>query len=211
MSLKIKIRLPFWLKSALILWLTMSFGLNAQVPESLRHCKTSEYKMDFYILLKEKKVRYVDSLSYAWFKSQKIHHTQGASAGYLLHGKYFKYYHSGQLAEQGEFEYGLKNGVWMSWDESGKMESVYQFKSGVLHGDFKVYNAEKSTVKAGKFRKGKEKLPREKKTKEVETDEEKPTRLKKLQDKIEEWKKREKPEKDRTKKERREKKKTDKE
>jgi len=110
--------------------------------------------MDFYIALDEKKLNYSDTLSYYWYKSQKIHATQGMSAGELLHGNFLKYHTDGQLAEQGLFKYGLKHGLWMTWYENGKIKSRQTYKNGVLKGRFTFYNEDGSVKKSGKYKKG---------------------------------------------------------
>ena len=96
----------------------------AQDYAALRHCKSKEFKYDFYVRLKDKNVHYKDTVIYTWFRAQKIHQTQGNSDGYLLDGPFSKFYHSGQLAEQGEFDNGLRVGEWKSWRDDGTLISI---------------------------------------------------------------------------------------
>lgn len=128
----------------------------AQEAKELRHEVTASYSADFYIRLEDKKIKYADTLYYAWFKSQKVHITQGYSSGYLLHGSYQQYYVSGQLAQSGQYATGLKNGEWKTWYESGQLKSLYSYDNGVLEGSFYCYDesgkiTESGTYKSGRF------------------------------------------------------------
>ena len=138
-----------------VLILTMSatncFG---QDRSELRHCRSKEYKYDFYVQLEDKNVHYKDTVFYTWFRAQKIHTTQGNSDGYLLNGPYKKYYHSGQLAEQGGYKNGLKNGEWKSWRAEGTLISIHNYSNGVLDGDYFLYNEEGKRTKSGRYKKG---------------------------------------------------------
>lgn len=147
--------------SLLVFFLSSGF-VWCQTPEALRHCTTDDYKMDFYVSLKSKKVRYADTLSYYWFKAQKLYTTQGMSAGNILHGKFLKYHTNGQLAEQGEFDYGLKDGEWIKWYDSGKIQSKLTYKNGLLHGKFMVFDEEGNRIKIGKYKNGVAKIKPEK-------------------------------------------------
>jgi hypothetical protein len=132
----------------------------AQDPQALRHAVTVECKMDFYILLSDKKINYQDTLFYTWFKSQKVHTTQGRSAGNLLHGNFSKHHLNGQLAEQGSYAYGLKNGEWTTWTTEGQLQDSKTYKNGRLKGDFANYDADGSISEKGKYKNGKKKLDR---------------------------------------------------
>lgn len=50
------------------------------------------------------------------------------------HGPYIAYHPNGKLAAQGQFENGLKVGLWTFFDESGVIESTSEFKDGGWHG-----------------------------------------------------------------------------
>lgn len=138
--------------------LLMGQSLFSQDLAGLRHCTTESYKMDFYVLLEDKKIRYRDTLPYYWFKAQKVHKTQGHSAGNLLHGSFSKYYISGQLAEHGEFEFGLRSGDWMTWYNSGQIKAVEHYKNGILHGRFERYDEAGNITEQGHYKKGEKKL-----------------------------------------------------
>ncbi|GHG82877.1 hypothetical protein GCM10012319_37330 [Comamonas sp. KCTC 72670] len=50
------------------------------------------------------------------------------------HGPYVAYHSNGKLAVQGQFDNGLKVGLWTFFDESGVLESTSEFKDGGWHG-----------------------------------------------------------------------------
>ena len=136
--------------------------VSGQELKELRHTTTTDYVCDFYITFSEKKVKYEDTLHYFWFRAQKVHTTQGASDGNLLHGPFSKFYHSGQLAEKGEFEKGLKTGVWKSWYETGRLKSIYNYNDGELSGRYQLFNENGDLRESGKIKKGEKKVDEEK-------------------------------------------------
>ncbi|QDE84524.1 toxin-antitoxin system YwqK family antitoxin [Myxococcus xanthus] len=50
------------------------------------------------------------------------------------HGAYVAYHPNGKLAARGQFENGLKVGLWTFFDESGVIEGTSEFKDGGWHG-----------------------------------------------------------------------------
>lgn len=74
---------------------------------------------------------------YYWFKVDKIGHTQGAYTGKRLDGPYEVINQTDKsLLRKGDFIEGLKSGQWMTWYTNGTMQSAYEYKKGVKHGDF---------------------------------------------------------------------------
>jgi hypothetical protein len=49
----------------------------------------------------------------------------------LNHGKYLQYFLSGQVAIEGEFKWGRKNGVWIQYNEQGEKVAEKYFENGV--------------------------------------------------------------------------------
>lgn len=141
----------YLLFASIVLFPGLAFSQEAR---ELRHVTTPLYYADFYIELESKKIKYADTLYYYWFKSQALHSSQGYAAGYLLNGPFIQYYASGQLAEQGEFELGLKTGEWKSWYESGQLEAVQHYEEGILNGPFFRYNEEGKLVASGTCKAG---------------------------------------------------------
>ncbi|MEO9531932.1 MAG: hypothetical protein ABJG68_15730 [Crocinitomicaceae bacterium] len=144
-----------------LLVFTVKF-VHSQELKQLRHTKTADYKCDFYISFDEKGIRYHDTLHYYWFKAQAIHVTQGNSDGNILDGKFSKFYYSGQLAEQGEFKKGLKDGLWKTWYESGNLKTIYNYSNGMLSGEYVLYNEDGDIREKGKIKKGEKDIETEK-------------------------------------------------
>lgn len=134
----------------------------SQELKELRHTRDEAYKCDFYVSFSDKEVKYEDTLHYHWFKSQQIHVTQGNSSGRVLNGEFTKFYLSGQMAEQGEFKKGLKDGVWKTWFESGNLETIYNYKEGIISGDYMLFNEAGDLRESGKIKKGEKDIDQEK-------------------------------------------------
>ncbi len=163
------LKLFFRISQTCVALMCLNSKVLAQDLENLRHSKTNQYSMDFYILEEPNQKVPKDTLEYYWFKSQQVYHTQGGAAGSLLHGGFSKFYTNGQLAEQGEFKFGLKNGKWFSWYSNGKIKAVHHYKMGVLSGKFYQMNEGGEVINAGKYKKGiqkEEKVKLEKEPKE---------------------------------------------
>ena len=71
-------------------------------------------------------------LFYFWYSANLIHVTQGGFSGKLLNGSYSEFYLNKNLAEQGAFKKGLKNGIWKSWNEDGTLNQVTRWKDGII-------------------------------------------------------------------------------
>jgi antitoxin component YwqK of YwqJK toxin-antitoxin module len=72
------------------------------------------------------------------------------------HGKYKRFFISGNLAEESDFDNGVQVGVKKLFFENGKVEQETQYKDGVVNGFYKVYyeSGEKkveATIVNGKF------------------------------------------------------------
>jgi len=134
----------------------------SQEYSELRHIQNDSFRVDFYVSTDHKKIRHKDTVIYGWYKSKKVMFTQGQSSGNILNGSYKKYYSAGQLAEFGNYKYGLKVGKWQTWNEKGLLISISNYKKGQLHG--KYFNYENgSLAHVDKYRRGKLKVAKEKK------------------------------------------------
>ena len=72
---------------------------------------------------------------YYWYSGNAIHSSQGGYSGRLLNGRYNEYYLNNNLKEQGNFNKGLKDGLWKSWNESGALSQVSNWKNGAILPD----------------------------------------------------------------------------
>jgi hypothetical protein len=92
------------------------------------------------------------SKRYFWFHQGEIKSTVGNYTGKLLHGPYEKYDRDGTLLEKGNFEYGLKDGAWLSWYQNGNVSQHYNWNKGLRNGKFEEYFADGSKLKSGVYK-----------------------------------------------------------
>lgn len=124
-------------------------GLSVD-PVQKKVIRTKEYDIEFYVSLKKKRTN--KNKEYFWYKSGEIHNSIGNAAGELLHLQYVKYYADNSLAERGEFEYGLKKGVWKQWYPNGVIMEESRWVDGVKYGPYSYYNEFGELVITGKYR-----------------------------------------------------------
>lgn len=105
----------------------------------------------FYVS-KSKKTNYSLDKKYFWFKQGRIHATVGSSDGQNLHGKFKKKFVNGNLAEEGEFDTGLKDKVWKSWFDNGNLSKVENWNNGVISGKFKEFEKSGKLIITGSYK-----------------------------------------------------------
>ena len=98
-------------------------------PYLAKRISDALFRYEFYTT--DKKINPKKDKTYYWFKGGAVHSAQSGIAGILLHGKYTKTFHSNKLAEQGEFENGLKKGTWKTWYANGTIETTQYWLDGV--------------------------------------------------------------------------------
>jgi len=121
-------------------------------PFTKRIISNTEYKEHFYIIDEEPNTN--ANKRYYWFKSQKVHSSQGDYGGALLDGLYQKYYYSNQLSEKGNFNKGIKTGIWNSWYENGQLAVTEKWVSGKLSGKNTFYDSIGNVISVGKYKNG---------------------------------------------------------
>jgi hypothetical protein len=118
-------------------------------PYSVKRISDSDFRYEFYTT--HKKVSPNNSKFYYWFKGGAIHNTQSGMAGELLHGKFTKMYHSNQLAEQGYFKKGTKRGLWKTWYPNGVLETTQYWTVGLKTGIFMHYDQNGKLIERGRY------------------------------------------------------------
>jgi len=95
-------------------------------------------------------------LFYYWFKSGRIHKTQGSYYGKLLHGNYKVVDRDRHLLEEGQFKKGLKTGLWRTWYEDGALRSTWRKRFGFWNQTYHIseYDANGNKTKSGFENKG---------------------------------------------------------
>ncbi len=68
---------------------------------------------------------------YFWYYNNVIHSTQGGYTGQLLNGHYIAFYPDKNLKEEGNFNRGLKDGEWKTWNQKGDLTNVTDWNEGV--------------------------------------------------------------------------------
>ena len=138
----------------LALVVVLSFVLLAATdPYSIKRISDKNFRYEFYTINKSISIKH--NREYFWFKGGLIHKAEGGISGQLLHGEFKKFYHSNQLAEEGNFKYGLKVGLWKNWFENGTIKSTQYWNSGLQTGLYYVYDASGNTIEKGNYKKGK--------------------------------------------------------
>lgn len=77
-------------------------------------------------------------LFYYWFKSGRIHKTQGGYYGKLLHGNYKVVDRDRHLLEEGAFKKGQKTGLWKTWYEDGTLRSTWRKRFGFRNRSYTI-------------------------------------------------------------------------
>lgn len=62
---------------------------------------------------------------------KKCYQKKQKDGSYKNDGKFFQYHPNGNIALEGEFKDGEKNGTWTQYDEAGKKIAVRYFENGV--------------------------------------------------------------------------------
>lgn len=126
-----------------VILLLSSAGIYSQVPESnLRSLNLtvgdSVIKTHFTTAYTKKKL--IPAAPYFWYASGKIQFNCGSYSGKLLHGKFEMFDKNNKLIQQGNFDYGLKQGAWNIWYPNGLKKVVLFYKDGMPQGECLQYD-----------------------------------------------------------------------
>ncbi len=121
-------------------------------PYSIKRISDANFRYEFYTSTKEIKPK--PAKVYFWFKGGAIHSATSGVSGQLLNGNFKKFYHSNQLAEEGNYKNGLKVGLWKSWFENGNLKTTQYWKSGIQTGFCEIYDVSGSVLEKGNYKKG---------------------------------------------------------
>lgn len=112
--------------------------------------RNKDFDHHIYVLTDLKKTS--KDKNYYWFKSGDIQSSFGESGGHLLHKQYLKYYPNNDLAEKGNFNKGLKVGVWKSWYKDGTLREIINYINGSKNGSYKYYDENGNLELKGYFK-----------------------------------------------------------
>ncbi|MCK8480935.1 toxin-antitoxin system YwqK family antitoxin [Psychroserpens algicola] len=132
----------------IIMGVTLFLSVNSDVQR--KQIRSGDYDIVCYVALKEIK-HFIEGREYFWFKTGEIHNSISQSGGLVLHNEYEKFYRSRQLAEKGNFDYGLKDGEWRTWHENGNIQSISTWKNGQKNGLFLSYDEDGTKIQSGTY------------------------------------------------------------
>jgi len=137
-------------KSLFFLFITLFFlSISSDIQKKV--IRNKDYDIELYVSLK-KHSSFENNKMYYWYKSGEIHKSMTNAGGLLLHSDYMKYFRSNQLAEKGQFDYGLKDGTWKSWYTDGNIKTSIQWKHGHKHGDYITYDSLSNKQESGAYK-----------------------------------------------------------
>jgi len=84
-------------------------------------------------------------------KSNEIHQSQGDYSGDALHGNYTKHFITNELAEKGQFDYGVKINEWKRWFKNGQLKAVENYYNGKLSGAYLLYSDTGELLSSGRY------------------------------------------------------------
>ncbi|HCX99762.1 MAG TPA: hypothetical protein DG754_06440 [Bacteroidales bacterium] len=93
-----------------------------------------------------------DSLIYYWTKFGKVNTTKGHYGGRLLQDEYIEMV-GNLIIKSGFFKEGLKAGKWKTW-EGKNLRCIYNWKNGVLDGDYTLFDEQGNIIEKGSYRNG---------------------------------------------------------
>lgn len=137
-------------KTFILTFIFLSF-LSTSSDTQRKLIRQGNFDIECNVYLKRLKTFEKDK-EYFWFKSNEIHNTSGTSGGLVLHNNFAKFYRSNQLAQSGNFNYGLKDGMWQEWYENGKIKSIIDWKNGSKHGKYLSFNKKGDILISGYFK-----------------------------------------------------------
>lgn len=135
-----------WVAACLSVFLLFSF----EEPKLKKRITDKEFKYEFYVTDKKPDIK--SGRLYFWFKGGAIHSSEVGASGELLDDAFNKFYLSNQLAEQGTFSRGLKNGNWKTWYSNGTLETFQYWHEGRRNGNYKRYSDTGALIEKGRYR-----------------------------------------------------------
>jgi hypothetical protein len=108
-----------------------------------------------YILIGNLDYKPQGNLTYYWYYTERINCNKGGYAGNLLHDSYVLYDKDKRLIEKGYYNKGLKTGTWKRWYPDGEIQSIINWKDGLLEGKSLFYLSDGRNYMSVEYRRGK--------------------------------------------------------
>ena len=135
----------------LVVAVSCLFLVSASSDLQKKYIRSGDYDIECYVSINKLK-HYAEGRIYYWYKAGDIHQSRSRTGGDVLHNTYTKYYKSKQLAEQGVFDYGLKDGDWRTWYENGNPKTIIQWKKGRKQGTYVKYKENGALEQTGFYK-----------------------------------------------------------
>ena len=103
-----------------------SFAQKMSVSNYEIILRTSEGTIRAWVTDKKKKIREKPDRQYCGYYLNQLFCKQGELQGKPLHGKYLRYDLKDNILESGNFNYGLKQGVWKQLSPEGMLTETCQ-------------------------------------------------------------------------------------
>jgi hypothetical protein len=126
------------------------FLLSFSDPYTIKRISDANFRYEFYTI--EKIIKPNPNKIYYWFKGGAIHNAQAGVGGSLLNDSFVKMHLSNQLAEQGQFNKGLKIGLWKTWYINGKLQTIENWDKGFRTGNYIRYDENGILLEKGNYR-----------------------------------------------------------
>jgi len=107
------------------------------------------------IITQQIKITPKSELWYYWYFSDQVNANKGGYHGNMLHGTYTVFDKEKHMITQGQFNKGLKNGLWRSWYPDGNKKNTVFWKDGLLDGKAVYFNPDGTVYMSIEYRYGK--------------------------------------------------------
>jgi hypothetical protein len=135
-----------------IILFVSGFSLKAQEQTHTFTIRDTSGQIVAVGLLSEFQQKKKENQTYHYFYKGQIHQVTGSYAGYLLHGPFQRFDTLNKLVEEGNFQYGRKEGTWKSWHSNGKIKTTLSYKKGKKSGTSKSYDAQGVLILVSHFK-----------------------------------------------------------
>ena len=131
-----------------------SFAQKMSVSNYEIILRTGEGTIRTWVTDKKKRIRERPDRQYCGYYMNQLFCKQGELQGKPLNGKYCRYDPKDNILESGNFNYGLKQGVWKQLSPDGMLTETCQYREGILWGERLIYKNGKPDI-LEKYYKGK--------------------------------------------------------
>ncbi len=107
------------------------------------------------IITKQVSLKINPDLWYYWYFPDQINLNKGGYHGNLLHGPYIVFDNKKKMISAGNYDKGLKSGIWKTWYPNGNMKSLIIWNCGLLESKDIYFNPDGSIYQSIEYKHGK--------------------------------------------------------